>query len=160
MSAAEYTFQATPEMAQAGARRLMGRRAGRAMLFFYLVIGGCACLLIAGNRHWPLFVGPAVSIWFILQWRAYCRKAAEPYAAMSDPTTRIVVEDDGISMVTVDRSSKMKWSLVKEVWRYPDLWLIFFYSDAHYTILSTDGMSDYIATKIADEVTAAGGTVR
>ena len=79
---------------------------------------------------------------------------------MSDPTTKIVVEDDGLSMVTSDHSSKMKWGLVKEIWRYPDLWLVFFHSDEHYTIFSTDGMSDYIATKIADEVTAAGGVVR
>ena len=160
MSAAEYTFHATPDLARSGARHFMKRRAGRALLFFYLVIGGCLCLLIAGNRHWPLIVGPLVAIWFISRWRAYCRKAGEPYEAMSDPTTKIVVEDDGLSMVTSDHSSKMKWGLVKEIWRYPDLWLVFFHSDEHYTIFSTDGMSDYIATKIADEVTAAGGVVR
>jgi len=64
---------------------------------------------------------------YLASWYAQLRRVAKVAKGLRDPHIVVIVDDSGLTFRAIDRTSSTAWAGFKEVWQYPDLWLLFPY---------------------------------
>lgn len=152
----------TPEIVTAGVRRFWIRTAGRdAVLGAVGLIAGATAFML-GYRHWLIAVLIVVFALLLLLAAAafliYRQRSLRRLRDMGASAATWTFAEDGLSTETPLAKSQIAWSLVKRLWRFPDVWILAF-SRSDYSLLPADGLSAEVREFIATKVREHGGTV-
>lgn len=90
---------------------------------------------------------------------SYYFRATRIQAELPPRQATIRIEPEGISFVTSDYSSTMKWSLIKQVWKFPDVLLVFAFGKWNYTAIPVAPLGNEARQFIEDKVREHGGKV-
>ncbi|MFG0332493.1 MAG: YcxB family protein [Maioricimonas sp. JB049] len=156
----EFTYQSSPVLARMAAWRYIQRQVGLPLLAVVLLVAGCITAVVAGYRQWYVVAGLVAGGLVLLAWvNVYVRSDAA-FRSMPDPAVTIRLDEATITFETSEHTSVMKWSRIRQVWRFPDVWLFFSYGKGAYTLIPTDVLTDDAKALIERRVTDQGGTVR
>lgn len=155
----DLTFESSPELARLAARRFIRRQAGAWLLIIGSVAIGCMVALVMGFHDWYLIVGVVLSCGFVFLWGNYYRRSDEAFRSMPDPTITVRLKEDCIEFETSEHASQLKWSRIKQVWKFHDVWLLFTYDRNSYALIPTVALTDEAAEFIETHVLDHGGSV-
>jgi YcxB-like protein len=126
----------------------------------FLVIGGL--FLLGGDTAYYAgitIIGAGLALWLYtggVIWRLYHRKVRdtlEHINRMSRPHFRFEFTDEGVSSKTELSSGQLAWKAFRELYRTPDVWLLFI-TKTRYVILPTASVAadvrDFILKKCAE----------
>jgi hypothetical protein len=123
-------------------------------------------LLVAGISGLWAGDGGGISwclIWFSIiyafVWLRYYLSVTKIYEKMPDRHVTVLVEVDKISTITSEHLSTMKWSLIKKVWSFPDVLLLFTYGKWNYFAIPVAPLGQELKNFIEDKVRECGGKV-
>jgi hypothetical protein len=150
-------------IARQAARRYFGRLFRRDGL---AAIGGLVLALVAWRTlglDWlalilgsvsALLLGLVVAIWFV-----HTRAALVKVRAMRDPTVVWRLTTDHLSADSELGAMSLRWRSVARVWRFPEVWLLFFRGGHGYSTLPTEPLTAEIRQFIEARVRDSGGRV-
>jgi hypothetical protein len=127
-----------------------------------LLVCGLAFLLWSGDRSWMvgalgtvLFLDCAVAlaVYFF-----HLRRSLAKFRAMGSPSAVLTLDEGSVSLASDLGSTSVPWSAVKEVWRFPDFWLLLF-SKAQFVTIPLASVSAEMQAFIMTRVSATGGKV-
>ena len=95
----------------------------------------------------------AYAIFFV--WRA---RSLAVFRAMGKPLAKWSFAEDAISCESGAGKAELKWSQIKKLWRYGDVWLLF-YSSGAYSTLPVETLSGEAKNFIEQRIREAGGRV-
>ena len=135
-----------------------------------VAIGLGAALAGAGawlglGLDWPyaaalVGVGLALVALVVLVGLAYVRAAIGKFRAMADSTVLWRFGDDSLATASDLGSVEIRWQAVSEVWRFPEVWLLFFGARGWgYSTLPTDALETEVQDFILARIRANGGKV-
>lgn len=137
----------------------MQRRAGTWLAMSGVVaIAGSAALII-GFRQWYVIASVVLSYGFLLIWMNYYFRSDTAFKSMPDPKIIVSITDDWIEFMSSEHESKLKWNRITEVWTFPDVWLLFIYSEDFLTPIPAEALDDASAAFIKKRVVDSGGKV-
>jgi hypothetical protein len=155
----EITYEWTPELVRIGARRFISRYAGRSLLAFLIVLAIGVAGLVMGDGSgfwWLLAIFPVV---YALMWVRYYFRVTKILDEMPDRRITVRVEPETITFQTSEHTSIMKWSLIKKLWIFPDVLLVFPYGRWNYSMIPVAPLGDELKRFIEDKVKEHGGKV-
>ena len=157
------TAQYTDELIRLAARRFLVRYALRDAVVVVLIALFTVAGWLAFDLDWKMPVGVllfALVLLLIVLFTAmrYIQQSVARFRALKDTTGSWQFSDDFISTKNELGSSEYRWSLVTEVWRFPEVWL-FLYGTAGYSLLPAAGMSEEAQAFVLERVKAHGGKV-
>jgi hypothetical protein len=155
----EITYELSPELVRIGTRRFIFRSAGPSFIFSLIALVIGAAGLIMGGRSvfwWLLTILPFCHgfIWV----NYYCRMTKK-MDEMPDRRITVRSEPDSITFQTSERTSTIKWSYIKKVWKYPDILLLFTNSRMTYTLIPVAPLGEQLKQFIEDKVKEHGGQI-
>ena len=160
MSEFEFCYEGSSELARIAARRFIVRRYGARLLFMAVSTLACLILMIIGTRPWYVISAFAFGCAALLIWVNYYRSCGKAFASMKDPRVSIRISESQIVFETSEQKSEYQWSRFRNVWKYPDVWLFFTYTDETFVLIPTDCLSPDSQELIETQVLSAGGRVR
>lgn len=81
------------------------------------------------------------------------------FRRMDVPAARFIADEDTFAFVSPIGEAKLQWSIIREVWRYKDLWLIL-YAQGGFNVIPIAGVTQDMRDFIEQRVAAAGGKLR
>ncbi len=78
---------------------------------------------------------------------------------MPDRHVTVHVEAESITFQTSEHTSTMKWSLIKKLWSFPDVLLVFTYGRWNYSMIPVAPLGEELRRFIEDKVKEHGGKV-
>ena len=127
------------------------------MVFILLAIGIIG--ISAGNGGWMCWFLIWLSIIYLLMWIRYYYSVTKIYKKMSDKRITVSVGADNITIRTSEHLSVMKWSLIKKVWSFPDVLLLFTYGHWNYVVIPVVPLGEELKKYVEDRVREHGGKV-
>lgn len=88
-------------------------------------------------------------------WRA---RSLAMYRAMGDPLVKWSFTEEAFICESSAGNAELKWSTIKKLWRYNDVWLLFYASGA-YSTLPVETLSSEAKNFIEQKIREAGGHV-
>lgn len=155
----EITFEWTPELVRLGARRFISRYAGRSLVGFLIVLAIGITGLVMGDGSgfwWLITILPVV---YALMWIRYYVRVTKILSEMPNRRVTIRVEPETITFQTSEHTSTMKWSLIKKLWSFPDVLLVFIYGRWNYSMIPVAPLGEELKRFIEDKVKEHGGKV-
>lgn len=132
------------------------------LLAFFMLAGGVAYLLVAGDRS--RFVGALgavlglalalVTVLYLMHFRGSLAR----FRRMGSKEATLVAESDMLVLTSDVGSSELRWSAVGEIWRFEKFWLLFF-SRAQFVTLPLADLDAGAKEFIEERVRKHGGTV-
>lgn len=123
-----------------------------------VTLSALAFLTLRGIRSWVVgFIGAGILfivLIFAAGYIAHYRNTTGRFDRMSQPEARFVFSDDGFTITSDQSTSTLSWASVREVWAFPDFWLILL-SQAQFLTLPIEGVSEDIKTFIASKTTVS-----
>jgi hypothetical protein len=155
----EITYEWTPELVRIGARRFVYRYAGRSLMGFLVVlfIGIAGVVITNGDDFWWLIT--IIPIGYALIWVRYYLRVTKIADEMPERHVTVRVEAESITFQTSEHTSTMKWSLIKKLWSFPDVMLMFTYGHWNYHLIPVAPLGEELRRFIEDKVKAHGGKV-
>jgi hypothetical protein len=92
----------------------------------------------------------------LIRW-SYVRLGVRRFRSMGEPIAEWSFAEFGFSTRTGLGYAEMSWKTVDKVWRYPDIWLIFFKGGPAYSTLPVGAVASDVRDFIASRVQAHGG---
>jgi hypothetical protein len=143
--------------------RYWQRRLGK-RYFLELIIGsGLYVLAVQGPYRWievllmvavGIFAFLGASIFFVHWYRAL-----QGLASLDPPESTWTLSDDFVAQKSSLGESAIAWQAVREVWRFPDVWLLIWAPDT-FSTLPVAQLPRLAREMIERRVAAAGGRVR
>jgi hypothetical protein len=137
------------------------------ILLDYLIAAGIAAfgmaLLFGLDLDWRYGAGLCALALFLVVlvtlagWR-YVHASIAKFRSLKSPTVVWRFSNEKIGAKSDASSHEFQWSIVSKVWRFPEVWLLFF-GGAGYSVLPVAGLSPQIQEFIVSKVQASGGTV-
>ncbi|WP_040307511.1 YcxB family protein [Agarivorans albus] len=134
------------------------RQVGPTFILFTISLAGYLIYLISnGDRSWLVglsgtVVVMAVTIMTALYFVHYKRSIAK-LASMGKPEATLELESYRFRVASGAGSSEIEWSLIKQVWKFDGLWLLFF-SAGEFMTLPTENISgenlEFILTRLEE----------
>ena len=126
----EVKAEYTKELICTATRRFWLRYIGlKHFLLFAALIILLAWLLYRGNADWiTVALGTALSLMAVLYvalYFVYKKRSMAIFREMEQPVTVFRFDDEGVSTRSDLGASEIKWKLVKKVWAFPEVWLLF-----------------------------------
>ena len=119
--------------------------------------------LAGGNRSWLVGVLASAlvlgAIFPLAIFVAHYRNALQSWQAMGEPRARFIASDRTFKLSTGAGISTLPWTSVREVWQFPDFWLVLF-SRAQFATLPLAGIEPEVRAFMVERVQAAGGKIR
>ena len=115
--------------------------------------------------HWPFAValgglGVALVALVFAVGLLYVRSAIGKFRAMENPTVLWRFNDESIATTSELGSAEIKWRTVSEVWRFPEVWLVFFGASGWgYSTIPTSSLSGEVQEYILGRIKAHGGKI-
>jgi hypothetical protein len=128
------------------------------------VLAGIGAWLALG-LHWPYAValvgaGLVLIALAVFMSLAYVRSALGKFRALADPVVLWRFGEDSLATTSNLGSAEIRWQVVSEVWRFPEVWLLFFGSKGWgYSTLPTDALKPDVQEYILARIQANGGKV-
>lgn len=139
------------------------RSVGVSFIVALLVVAMCLGLFLAhGDTSWivgvlatTLFIGVAfaVALYFI----HYCASLRK-FHAMGSPQATFRADELTFTIISGIGTATFDWSIVKELWRFSEVWLLL-YSPAQFSTLPLACLSSEMQSFILERVRAAGGKI-
>ena len=98
-----------------------------------------------------------VTLWAFLYLIHY-RKSMAKFREMRDPRIKFRASDESFHFSSEMGSSTLPWSVIKELWQFPDFWL-FVYARGQFNTLPTDCLASEMRDFVAERVRSAGGKI-
>jgi hypothetical protein len=155
----EITYEWSPVFIRTAARRFIFRYATSSfVVIFMLLVAGISGLWAGdgGGIAWCLIW---LSIIYAFVWLRYYFGVTKNYERMPDRHITVMVAADSITMKTSEHLSTMKWSLIKKVWSFPDVLLIFTYGRWNYIAIPVEPLGQELKKYVEDKVRECGGKV-
>lgn len=119
-------------------------------------------LLVQGDTSWVvgalaavLFFGVAfAAALYLLHYRAALRK----FRAMGNPQATFRVDESSFTLVSSVGTVTYQWSAIKELWRFPKVWLVLF-SPAQFSTLPVECLPPEMQAYVLQRVRVAGGKI-
>jgi hypothetical protein len=128
-----------------------------------ILVANLGVLVAFGDRSWILGAdATGLVLFFVFAASLYVvhyRNALAKLREMTVPHAKFIAEDAEFTLESGAGRSTLRWSTVKELWRYPDFWLLMF-SAAHFVTLPLGGMSVDMQSYTLDRLRAAGAKIR
>jgi len=159
---AEFKVTYTPRIVKIAARRFWLRFIGPDGLIAFAVVCVLGVVLWATGSslgYVALLVMPAVGILACTVYVIYQRRAIEGLKRLSPPAITYRLDDEEFTALSPLAESHVKWAAAHKLWRFADVWLLFF-SARQYLTLPTADLSDDVRDFIVRKVQEAGGKVR
>jgi len=127
------------------------------------LVGALACFIYltsSGHHGWYVsFIASALGVVLIMIFTAYVIYLQRWLIAVHRTPSAVFqfTEEEIISQTDIG-SSKIKWAAIKNVWRFPEAWLLFI-SDWQYITLPTSALGEEIRHFILTQVQKNGGRV-
>jgi len=119
-------------------------------------------LLLNGNRSWEVGVmGTVVAFAIVISITVYVvhyRSAINRFRRMRIPEGTFESGDETFRITSDVGSTELSWKTIREVWRFPDFWLVFF-SPALFITLPTADLDDEAREFIASQIKSHGGKI-
>ncbi|KTD46991.1 hypothetical protein Lrub_1913 [Legionella rubrilucens] len=119
-------------------------------------------LLYQGNRSWWIgALGAVLLISFLMILTLYLvhfRNAWHKFREMGSPVASFIVAENSATISSSAGTSTFPWSAIKEVWRYDDLWLLFF-SKSQFMTFPSAQVSEEVQDYILHHIQQAGGRI-
>jgi hypothetical protein len=118
--------------------------------------------IIDGDRSWLAGVieaivviafGVMVSSYFV-----HLRRGLSRLQRMKTPEAVLALGADTFKVISDVGSSEIKWSLVKRVWRFKNVWLLMF-TGSEFMTLPTERLSEQSKTFITERAKANGAKI-
>lgn len=131
---------------------------------FALTLLGLGLLLsyrvAVGDRSWWVGVLGAVVCFSLLLgglgWFGQRRRALEAFRDLENGEATFTLSEDRLAVRSSRASAELPWSTIREVWRYPDLWLLV-YSPNSFSTLPLGGVPPEALAELEKRVRKAGG---
>ncbi|MHC4504361.1 MAG: YcxB family protein [Planctomycetota bacterium] len=161
---AEVTVEYTEAMIRRAVRRFWTRFLGWDYLAALFVgLAAFVALLLLGYAGWyTVVLGTVVALAVIVGASAYfvyLKRSMGILKQMESPQAVFRFDEDGVSTQSDLGSSTMRWRAVTKIWRFPEVWLLFF-SKRVYVTLPSEGLSPELLQFIAAKVRENGGKVK
>ncbi len=155
----EVTYEWTPEFARLCVRRFLVRHAGPSIVGCLVLLGVGLSGLITGTDSGFWEVVTILAGGYLLLWVRHYFSATRTLAEA--PGRRIVlrVGPETVTFETSEHTSTMKWSLVKKLWSFPDVLLLFTYGRWNYLAVPVAPLGEELRRFILDKVKESGGKV-
>jgi len=148
----------TREFARRASGRFLGRYFRPALL---LLVGLAVFALIAllnGVGHGLAYAALVAPLLYYVVWLRYVRRAEKIAMDLRDPQIKLTADENGFTLQSVDHTSTLAWSRMKEVWKFDDVWLLFPYGvGSAYTAIPTSalagGAGEFIAARLVESGT-------
>ncbi len=157
----EITYQYTPQLAKTASRRFIRRQAAGSFLAIAVLPAlGVAAYLSGIGSSCLLIISIGLPVLIASMWWSYHRRAADACKTLPDPRVTLLLEAESIGFRTSEHSSTLKWTRVKQVWRFPDVLLLFTYdTNAGYTAVPTKELGGEGTLHLLEKVREHGGKV-
>lgn len=114
-------------------------------LVYVFLVGGVGVALYAGERSWWVgVVGATLGIVGLLAAASYfihLRGSLARYRRMKDPTAILEFDEQKFRVASDVGVSEMNWSVITDIWCYPEFWLVF-YSRSQFMTLPMAGFDE------------------
>jgi YcxB-like protein len=110
------------------------------------IIGGLAAVLLVG-------VAFAMVVYVV-----HYRRSLHKFSQMDNPEAKFHAEESSFTMSSDIGTTTLQWSSVKELWQFPNVWLLL-YSKAQFTTLPLACLSAETQAYIVQRVRESGGKV-
>jgi hypothetical protein len=155
----EITYKWTPELVRIGTRRFIFRYAGRSLFGFLTVLAiGVAGLMVDNGEGFFWFI-TVLPFGYALIWVRYYFRVTKMSYGMTGRNVTVRVEPESITFQTSEHISTMKWSLIKKLWSFPDVLLVFTYSPLNYSMIPVAPLGEELRCFIEGKVKKHGGKV-
>jgi hypothetical protein len=77
---------------------------------------------------------------------------------MGAPKARFIAEESTFTVESEAGRSTLRWSSIKEVWRFRGFWLLLF-SKAHFMTIPLAGLTESMREFVLEQVRACGGKI-
>jgi hypothetical protein len=139
------------------------RTVGVSFIFVLLaIIAWFVFLLARGDRSWLLGVtGTIIAVGILMSVGVYFvhfRNSMTKFRDMGSPKAILRLEDLTFTFVSDIGESTMQWSVIKELWRFENVWLLLF-SKAHFSTLPLENLPAEMRTFIVERILANGGKI-
>lgn len=115
-----------------------------------------------GDRSWVVGVmATTVVLSFVMMAATYLvhlRRSLERLRRMGAPEATLELGEERFRITSGSGSSEIEWSLVRQVWRFQDVWILFF-SAAEFMLLPTAQLPADAREFILTKARSAGGKV-
>jgi len=110
------------------------------------IIGGLAAVLVFG-------IAFAIVVYVV-----HYRRSLQKFRQMNKPQATFRADDSSFTMSSDIGTTTLQWSAVKELWQFPNVWLLL-YSKAQFTTLPLACLPAETQTYIVQRVRESGGKV-
>jgi drug/metabolite transporter (DMT)-like permease len=110
------------------------------------IIGGLAAVLVLG-------IAFAIVVYVV-----HYRRSLRKFRQMDQPRATFRADDSSFTMSSDIGTTTLQWSAVKELWQFPNVWLLL-YSKAQFTTLPLACLPAETQTYIVQRVRESGGKV-
>lgn len=154
-----FDYDYTPDLIQRGCKRFMLLSLGwqHGLLLAALIASSLYMLLTSAHIHWVWLAILAGCIYFIYAWVSYFRRAQHILATMPSNKMQVEIRPQSITIRSSEHETTMKWSRIKQLLMYPDVWLLFTYDLQTYTILPAQLFDSETQQWIQQHIISAGG---
>jgi len=161
----EYRFTARYDegLMKVTARRMSFRHLGRGFFVAWLAMLAIAIVLTArGDRSWLFGLSWAIAVLgglgVAMVYAIVSRRALAALRNMGRPEAGFALGDDGLSVSSDLPSGQLKGAAIREVWCFPEAWLLFVAKGA-YTTIPTSCMDAGARRFLAEKVIEHGAHV-
>ena len=123
---------------------------------------GLVVLVVLGQSSWIIGSLGAVLVlgtaFTIVVYVVHYRRSLQKFHQMDNPQATFRAEESSFTMVSDIGTTTLQWSAVKELWQFPNVWLLL-YSKAQFTTLPLSCLPSETQAYIVQCVRAAGGKV-
>jgi hypothetical protein len=127
-----------------------------------VTIAALLWLITNGDRTWVVGLLRAVVALGILfpaiVYVVHYRNSMDKFREMANPIAEFIADDDEFTLSSDRGTTTLKWSAIREVWRYDFLWLLLF-SRAQFVTVPLDGVSEKMRRYVLARIRASGGKV-
>jgi hypothetical protein len=140
------------------------RRSVGVSFFVALLIAGIGLVVLValGQASWiigALATVLAVGLGFaIFVYAVHYRRSLQKFRQMEKPRSTFRADESSFTMSSDVGTTTLQWSAVKELWRFPRVWLLL-YSKAQFTTLPLECLSPETQAYIVQRVRESGGKV-
>lgn len=154
----EYIY--TKEFARRTTWRFFWRYSRRAMILIAVLVLVGAFRILNGWFDWFTLLCLIFPFIYPASWYSHRRRAERVASGLRDPHIVIEADEIGLTLRSVDHMSTTTWTGLKEIWQFPEVWLLFPYGvSSSYTAMPTAALSNAALEFIASNARAGGARI-
>jgi hypothetical protein len=123
---------------------------------------GLVVLVVLGQASWLIAALASILVlgiaFAIVVYIAHYRRSLRKFRQMDNPQATFHAEESSFTMSSDIGTTTLQWSAVKELWQFPNVWLLL-YSRAQFTTLPLACLPPETQAYIVQCVRVAGGKV-